>query len=107
MKFCQPHWEQLKEEVRAQELWEHVSKSGQEAAARTASGKIEDIDPLMHAYLLCVQQAINKYGPGVTVDNPDGTEPCPICVHCAACARTWIKGSVAETKDQMQGAVKQ
>jgi hypothetical protein len=77
MRFCMPHREELKDEIRLRGLWDLVSQSGGEVAARTVSG---EGDPLMDAHNMIVYNAARLVSlPYLMTQNPDGTERCPLC----------------------------
>ena len=102
MRFCQAHWDRLREEIRAQGLDHLVSSSGEEEAARLASS-INDIDkaavnfdPLMWAYFAIWSAFIEDAGVGgLTFDG------CPLCVVCEQAPELdgeWLRGAVADQR---------
>lgn len=84
MKFCEPHWDQLKEAIEKAGLAHLISKSGEEAAFifkdEMEHGKNKDnYDPLMAAYWAIVNNAIKNGGMYLMFEKPDGTSYCPLC----------------------------
>lgn len=85
MKFCLPHWDKLREAVRARGLWPLVPTSGQQAGAMLAD-QLEaratskgNFDPLMACHNMIWQRALEMIGLSLMADNEDGSERCPIC----------------------------
>jgi hypothetical protein len=82
MKMCQPHWDALRDEVKALGMWHLVSRNGEEAAARAqrqiAAKKGEedpkDYDPLMDAHMLIMNNAIQAGGAYLLTG-----DYCPLC----------------------------
>lgn len=68
MKFCEPHWEQLKDKIKELGMWDLVSKGGQDLAERMQaeiSGKGDgkwNFDPLMSAHNMIVTNAVRAGG---------------------------------------------
>ena len=60
MKICSVHWQQLRDEVMTQGLWNFVPTSGEEAVQAFDDGIF---DPLMLANSIIVCNAINNGGP--------------------------------------------
>jgi hypothetical protein len=81
MKFCQPHWESLREAIRERGLYRFVAKSGPEVMGKMVAdhGEAENFEPLMGAHNAILSQIMRIGGIDVMMDNPDGTERCPIC----------------------------
>jgi hypothetical protein len=100
MKFCQSHWDALREEINKRGLEQFVARSGKEMAARAeealrAGTPMVDLDhntitelgdPLMDAHNMIVgntMQLLKSAGaPAMwlfTV-NEDGSDKCPLCV---------------------------
>ena len=90
MKFCQPHWEKLREAIRVRGLYGLVAKSGEEAMARTvaeletaSAGEAQrpsTFDPLMGAHWAIVNNVGDRVGIlTLMAPNEDGSERCPLC----------------------------
>lgn len=80
-KWCQAHWDMLREEVNAQGMGDMVSANGEIAAMRTVSelkGEAdtkEMFDPLMRAFWMIENRLLE--GLGAAVLHPDFG--CPLC----------------------------
>ena len=100
MKFCQPHWEKLREAIKARGLWQLVASSGKEVVDRL---KKDGFDPLMAAHNMIVGRTLDVAGLGPMTSRPDGSEWCPLCYlqqncpcglpGCAARFEEWIDGA--------------
>lgn len=86
MKFCQPHWDKLREGVRERGLYHLVAKDGEAATGRvmaelqgTATDKT--YDPLMAAHWMIFNRALEAGGIGLMGHNPNDPEGhyCPLC----------------------------
>jgi hypothetical protein len=111
MRFCQPHWDQLRDAVRSRGLYDFVASSGKEAVARMAA-QFEDAsdgkpyDPLMAAHFMIVDRALELGGLYLMTQKEDGSEYCPLCemeAHGGDPAQ-WIDGAtdfvLAEFQDK-------
>lgn len=83
MKFCQPHWDQLREAIKARGMFHLVANSGEEAANRLkkqADGQAVVPDPLMEAHMMILQRAIS-FMPHIIGINEDAEDKhyCPLC----------------------------
>jgi hypothetical protein len=92
VKFCQVHWESLREAIRERGLWGFVADGGEEAMKRSLGENATDranFEPLMGAHNAIVSRAIDVVGLALLVANEDGSEKCPICFlqqsHDVAC----------------------
>lgn len=90
MKFCQPHWEELREKIRERGLYGLVATSGEQAVAQLVDGvengtKKTNFDPLMAAHNQLVSNAIGVVGLALMMLNEDGSERCPVCYLIANC----------------------
>jgi hypothetical protein len=112
MKFCTPHWDQLKEAIRIRGLMHLVASSGEAAFERTvAELKGEETtanyDPLMTATYMIYGRAIDCGGlyllagdfcPLCELDknarNADGSIPQPLA------ATQWIEGCTDAVRDE-------
>lgn len=108
MKFCQPHWEMLRQAVRDQGMWELVAQSGEECAQRTVSQLEEgaqpaNFDPLMQLHWMIVNRVSEK--PDMLMFLMSG-DHCPMCEagkHCAACKEIvagWPASAAAFIKEE-------
>lgn len=94
MKFCQAHWDKLKQAIDDRGLKTFVSQSGEQAVTRAmneleGAANPKSFDPLMTAHLAIVGRALEIAGLHLMVDNEDGTDRCPLCFlqanHDATC----------------------
>lgn len=104
MRFCLPHWQELREAILAQGLESLIAKDGEEIAARLHSeleegAKKTNFDPLMAAHMAILSNALSVAGLVVMSPNEDGSERCPLCYLVGNCPcgrgnecpyRTWI-----------------
>lgn len=79
MKFCQAHWDQLRDAIKTRGIWPLVARNGMEAAERFVEeleGKASDAswDPLMAAHWAIGGRATEILGLYIF-----GTEVCPVC----------------------------
>jgi hypothetical protein len=92
MKFCEPHWQSLREAVEATGLGALVAESGQQAARNLASEATEgptfdNFDPLMTAHnailsgaMSLIKERYNQNALMVMADDEEHPEwACPIC----------------------------
>ena len=96
VKFCQAHWDKLREAIRARGLYELVAADGTEAVRRTMSelGSVRsksNFDPLMAAHWAIVNNVMaGPAGLAIMMQNEDGSDRCPLCFirddHLARCA---------------------
>lgn len=94
MKFCQPHWDRLREEIDANGLSGFVARDGEQAAQQLADEAqgINDQDaapdPLMRAHWMILDRAIKQGGPYILTG-----DYCPLCElekHTEEKAASWI-----------------
>lgn len=98
MKMCKPHWEALREAIRAHGLYELVAKSPEEATKNTVrqlKGEDAKFDPLMAATNMIYGNAIQAGGLEILSAKEDGTEHCPICFLQVP---DWIEAAAAGVK---------
>jgi len=96
LKFCQPHWDELKDAVKARGMWPLVAENGQAAINRMVD-EIENratddtYDPLMSAHWMIASRALECGGLYLMTG-----EYCPLCEvenHTEAGeAAKWIAG---------------
>ncbi len=82
MKMCKPHWEALREAIKARGLYDLVAKSPEEAVQNTVRqirGEDAKFDPLMEAMNMICGNAMQAGGLAILGMKEDGTEHCPIC----------------------------
>ncbi len=84
MRFCQPHWEQLRTAIAERGLDHLVAKGGAQAARNLASElrdgpAIQSFDPLMVAHNAILMHAMDAVGLAALAPNDDGTDRCPQC----------------------------
>ncbi|OGU54784.1 MAG: hypothetical protein A2V66_01620 [Ignavibacteria bacterium RBG_13_36_8] len=110
MKFCLPHWDELREAIRLKGLSHLVASSG-EAAMERIKAELEgtetlaNYDPLMSAYWMICSQAIEVGGPYLLsgsycplceldkhATNPDGSVPDP------SASKQWIEGCTKQVQ---------
>ena len=84
--FCRPHWDQLRNAIKARGLWDLVSTSGEQARERLAHPgpeTLDSFDPLIAAHNLITNNALELLGPFTG---------CPVCAvldkHAAECECT-------------------
>lgn len=80
MKFCDNHWESLKDAIEIRSLSHLVSKNEEDAAARIQKeldGKhsLDNYDPLLNAYWMLMQKAVEMGG--IYMMSNDNI--CPLC----------------------------
>jgi hypothetical protein len=98
MKFCDKHWGELREAIKANGLAERVAASGAELKERLqAVPDPTDSDPLFGTFLMIAAHAVEVCGAEAMVNNPDGSERCVLCwipsvCPCGkpACCDWWI-----------------
>lgn len=78
MKFCQDHWDELKDEVKKHGLWHLVPRTGAEAAERARSG---GFDPLLASHNVMIQTMMNAFGPEIMTLG----DKCPVCYVIKEC----------------------
>jgi hypothetical protein len=85
MKFCQTHWDQLKQAVKAKGLFDLVSTDGKEVMQKVvgelegAKPTLENFDPLLAANNLIWANAIKCGGLYLLGRDEKGNEYCPVC----------------------------
>lgn len=82
MKFCQKHWDMLRDNIKKEGIYDWVAQSGEVAAAqlkdqiaRKESTKV-NYDPLMSCHNMMMERAIEMAGLAVMTEEFG----CPICV---------------------------
>jgi hypothetical protein len=112
MKFCMPHWNELREKVVAHGMESLIAKSGEDIHARMVAAieggpKPTTFDPLMAAHNAILIRALDTAGLAVMAPNEDGSERCPLCFLIANCPcgrgdacpiRTWTTGATDAMK---------
>lgn len=79
MKFCQPHWNALRDAIERRGLSHLIAKSGEDAAKRAVAelkGTATDhtLDPLMAAHWMIVGKVTERVGLALY-----GGDFCPVC----------------------------
>jgi hypothetical protein len=121
VKFCQPHWEKLRQAIKDRGLWSFVATSGENAAAKLVAStnqgtRASNFDPLMSAHNAIVANVMDNTPVGMALFSPneDGSERCPICFvqadHDANCTltgcvpfETWIDRAADDARDDAKG----
>jgi hypothetical protein len=85
MKYCQPHWDQLRRAIESRGMAHLIAKSGEQAAMRIEEELIgqatkHTFDPLMAAHNMVLERATRYFGLSLFVPNEDGSEKCPVCL---------------------------
>lgn len=86
MQICTPHWEIIRQSVTEHGLDSLISKTGDEAIARSFSEldpgvqTEEDLDPLMSMTMHWMTAAIENGGLDVMFLDEQGNHQCPICL---------------------------
>lgn len=113
MKMCQPHWDDLRDEIKLLGLDHLVAKSGEEAAEMMVAeldgtGDKRVFDPLMSAYWAITSNALSSGGLYLLSPDEDGNEYCPLCEldknfpdEDPVPSKDWIEKS---SKEQLQRA---
>ncbi len=113
MKFCQPHWDELKAAVIAHGVGDLISSDGAEAVSRMTDelkGKaptLERYDPLLTAHGMITNRAMECGGLYLLMtQTPDGRNDghwCPLCEVDAhshpGVASEWIRGASKSAAD--------
>lgn len=101
MKFCQPHWDQLRKTIENSGMGGLIAGSGERAAAalaRQLSGAVEkqDFDPLMNSNWAIMSHALKLGGLYLMSADEAGNQYCPLCEaekHGGpGTASSWIEG---------------
>lgn len=82
MKFCQHHWDMLRQAIKDRGMESLVPTSGAEAEARmaeVAAGNASAFDPLMACHWMIVNRAVEFGGLYLIMAKPDGGDFCPVC----------------------------
>lgn len=79
MKFCQPHWDALREAINARGLGHLVAVNGRDAHARAVAelkgeADVSDFDPLMAAHNMILSRATQDFGLALFTG-----DYCPVC----------------------------
>jgi hypothetical protein len=84
MKFCTPHWEQLKQAIKGKGLWDMVSADGKEAVQKLTAPQTRETLEMVGPAALFGEETAEKHN-------------CPLCVAAEAAARhlpeQWIAGA--------------
>jgi hypothetical protein len=87
MKFCNTHWEKLRQAIKGHGIWDLVATSGEEAISQMTDNlkgvpeTLERYDPLMATHNMIWGKAMEfggLYLLGRNPDDPDG-HYCPLC----------------------------
>jgi hypothetical protein len=82
MRFCQAHWEKMREAVRERGLEAYVASGEEEAARRTTTALLDPdneraaFDPLLEAHWAIVNNLMQMTPLGLSLMMGDG---CPLC----------------------------
>jgi hypothetical protein len=85
MKFCQPHWNRLKAEITSLGVADFIAQDGKEAMAQMVGdlkGETktrQNYDPLMGAYWMITNRALESGGLYLMTQDENGNERCPLC----------------------------
>lgn len=99
MKFCDKHWEQLRQAIKDKGMWSLVSKSEGEAVQEIVNelhGRVHKYDPLMTAHTAIVAAALKDGGLYLLSTDEDGKAYCPLCEgdkQSEGLSTDWINGS--------------
>ncbi len=90
MRFCQDHWDKLKDAVDARGLSAFVADDGSavidRVVAESESGPSKTtFEPLMAAHMAIVSNVLRIAGLEAMANNEDGTDRCPLCFIIAGC----------------------
>ena len=101
MKWCQPHWEQLRAAVNAQGLG-HLVKGGEAAMAplvAAVSGEGEAFDPLLMAWWAINHQMLHDVG-------LEAMGRCPLCLLVAnnrpELVKDWVDGACDDVRTEAE-----
>jgi hypothetical protein len=104
MKFCQPHWDELRQQVKSHGVWDLVATSGEEVVSQVVDElkgvptTLERYDPLMAAHNMIVSRAIECGGLYLLTG-----DYCPLCEltknSSVEVARSWICGASKAAAD--------
>lgn len=107
MKLCTPHWEKLKEAIRARGLWQFVATKGEQVAAKVQA-EVErgpgasTFEPLLAANMAIFSNALGLAGMSLMANEEDGSERCPICFlqrwHDSECKESGCPTAVGGSK---------
>jgi rubredoxin len=82
MKFCEPHWERLKELIKEAGLYGFVAKGGENLVERLEKEKRGEFvipDPLLTCHNNLIVLAIQQGGPYLMGKDEEGKDYCPMC----------------------------
>jgi hypothetical protein len=128
MKFCEKHWQMLRDEAEKQGLGDYVAKSGEEAydramkaAALNEADKPADVanfEPVIGAHNAIIGKVVSYVGMGVLEvagEGDDEVHHCPLCyitkVHEEQCTDErcevknfdyWIEGAMGDQKKELE-----
>lgn len=101
MKFCQPHWDKLREAIKARGMWHLVAKSGEAAVERMkaelqhgAAASDDTWDPLMNCHWMILGRSLELGGLYLMGRDDAGNDYCPVCeaVKHGQSETNWIEG---------------
>lgn len=83
MKFCQSHWDKLRDAIKSKNMFHLVSNSGEELATRMkkqSAGQAVVPDPLMEAHNMILERSISLM-PHIIGINEEAEDKhfCPLC----------------------------
>jgi len=100
MKFCEKHWEQLRQVIKDKGMWNLVSDSSQEVMSELITelkNEEHKFDPLMAAHNAITTAALDGGGLYLLSVDEDGNHYCPLCEvekHIGDnVVENWINGS--------------
>jgi hypothetical protein len=107
MKFCQPHWVELRKQIESAGLSALVAESGKQAVKNLASEveggtTVDNFDPLMNAHNYIWGAAMNLCGMVLMQDNENGSEKCPLCYLATSLMAAAVNDSVERWKSVAQ-----
>jgi hypothetical protein len=84
MRFCQPHWAELRAAIAERSLGHLVAEGGEQAvrnlaAELTEGPRIQTFDPLMAAHNAIWMNAMERVGLDLMMPDEAGEQRCPIC----------------------------
>jgi len=104
MKFCQPHWNELRQAIKSHGVWDLVATSGEEAMSQVVDElkgvekTLERYDPLMAAHNMITGRAIQCGG--LYLLTGDYCPLCELAKHTRPeVARDWITGASKAAAD--------
>lgn len=95
MKFCQQHWDRLKDLIREAGLYKYVAESGEDLAKRL-DREFTIPDPLFSCHNNLTAFALKNGGLYLMGQDENGNDYCPMC----ECKKAGIDGKLNEALDE-------